>query len=146
MQEVIAKCGNRCDLCPLYRDHFDLIGPEEINGRLYKYHHGGRGTPPQYTRGCDGCMSEGFVVREGCPIRECVDGRGLRTCADCERLFCALLEADMGVVEGALARHAGRIPQEDYDRYFRPFLIRSMLSRLRSERGGGTASASDRPH
>ena len=134
MQEITARCGNRCDLCPLYKENFSPAEAEAINDRLYKYHHVGEGPRPHYTRGCDGCLSKGYVAREGCAIRACVTSRGFATCADCGELFCGLLEADMAVVEEALDRHGPAMPQEDYDKYFRPFLIRKVLLQLRAER------------
>ena len=135
MQEITARCGNRCDLCPLYEKNFSPDEAEVINDRLYKYHHAGEGPHPRYTRGCDGCLSGGYVAREGCKIRECVTTKGLTTCAECEELFCELLEADMTIVEGALSHHNGEMSQEDYERYFRPFLIRERLTTLRAHHG-----------
>ena len=128
MHEIIARCGNRCNLCPLYRENFNPAEIEEVNERLYKYHHASQGPRPQYTKGCDGCLSEGYIAREGCAIRECATRKGFRTCIDCPDLFCDLLKADMEVVEGALARRRDNMPQEDYDRYFKPFLIREVLT------------------
>jgi len=140
MQRILAKCGNRCDLCPLYAENFDVAESDEINARLYKYHHNSTGTPPCYQRGCDGCLSGGYIARQDCLIRECVNQRGFQTCAECEGLFCDLLEADMQVIEGAIARHGGDMPREDYSRYLRPFLIRKTLSQLCSEKEAGDGS------
>jgi hypothetical protein len=134
MQELIARCGNRCDLCPLYKDNFSLADAEAVNSLLYKYHHAGEGPRPHYARGCEGCLSDGYIAREGCEIRECVSTKRLSTCADCERLFCGLLESDMAVLEGALRRHGAEIPREDYERYFKPFMIREALIRIRGSK------------
>jgi hypothetical protein len=38
MQSIIAKCGNRCDLCPLYRDNFIAEEAAAIDDALYTYH------------------------------------------------------------------------------------------------------------
>jgi hypothetical protein len=69
MQSVFAKCGNRCDLCPLFADNFNSDTIQAINNGLYKYHHGGEGPAPNYARACDGCLSDGYIAREGCSIR-----------------------------------------------------------------------------
>jgi ribosomal protein S27AE len=39
----------------------------------------------------------------------------------------------MAIIEGALTRHGHDMPAEDFDRFFRPFLIREALARLRDE-------------
>ncbi len=137
MHGIVAKCGNRCDQCLLYIENFNVAESDAINAGLYKYHHNSTGTPPHYQRACDGCLSGGCLARQDCPIRKCVEQRGLRTCAECEELFCDLLEADMQIIEGTLAQYEGSLSQEDYDRYFRPFLIRKTLTRLRSEKATG---------
>lgn len=134
MQRIIAKCGNRCDLCPLYVENYSAIGWEEINNGLYKYHQQSTGTPPRYRQACDGCLSGGYIAREDCPIRKCANSRSLETCADCEELFCGLLKEDMKIIEGAVERYRGNIPEEDFDRYLKPFLIREALLKIRSER------------
>ena len=134
MQGALGKCGNRCDLCPLYVENFTAGDAGRINALLHRYHQGGMGTPPQYTRGCDGCPSEGYIARVDCPIRQCADRGRLETCAPCEDMFCELLEEDMQIIEGAVARWGDKIPQEDFDRYLKPFLVRATLSRLRLER------------
>jgi Protein of unknown function (DUF3795) len=139
MPEIIARCGNRCDLCPLYKDNFNDREADRTNEALYKYHHGGVGRRPHYVRGCDGCRSRGYIARQGCEIRACVSVKGFGTCAECEELFCSLLESDMEVIEGALARQGTPVPHEDYERYFRPFMIRQMLLELRV----GRRSSSD---
>jgi hypothetical protein len=92
------------------------------------------GTPLQYERACDGCVSGGYIARQDCAIRECATHRNVETCADCEDLFCSLLEADMKVIEGAVTRYAETMPQEDHDRYLKPFLIRKRLSQIRLEK------------
>ena len=128
---LTAPCGNRCDLCPLYVDNFNPEEASAINDGLYKYHYGGRGPRPQYTAGRDGCRSEGTLARAGCAIRDCVIEQGFLSCAECPELTCQLLEADMAVIESALCQHRDSLPPADFDRFFRPFLIRETLARLR---------------
>jgi len=137
MPEIVAKCGNRCDQCPLYVGNFNGAASDEINAGLYKYHHNSTGTPPHYKRACEGCLSGGYIARQDCPIRACVDRRGWQTCAECEGLFCDLLEADMQIIEGVVARYGSNLSPEDYNRYLRPFLIRKTLTQLRSEKATG---------
>lgn len=132
MREIYARCGNRCDLCPLYKDNFSAADADKVNEDLYKYHHSNQGPRPHYTRACDGCLSNGYVARENCRIRDCVASKAFVTCAECDQLFCTLLKADMEIIESALVGHGMSMSSEDCDKYFRPFLIRETLLSLRS--------------
>ncbi len=134
MEPVIARCGNRCDLCPLFRENFSAGRAAAINEGIYKYHHDARGPRPHYARGCDGCLSNGYVARPDCAIRRCVLQKDLGTCAECPDLYCGLLEHDMAVIEGSLARHRDQLSGADFESFFRPFLIREQLGRLRGAR------------
>lgn len=134
LQPVLARCGNRCDLCPLYRENFNRIGAERINSGLFKYQQRGTGTPPRFDRECDGCLSGGYIARQDCPIRTCTAQRQLPNCAGCADLFCDLLEADMKVIESAVRDFKGAISAEDFDLFLEPFLIRSRLAEMRTQR------------
>jgi hypothetical protein len=46
-------------------------------------------------------------------------------------MYCQRLEDDMAIIEGALSRPGDSIPREDFDTFFRPFLIRKTLARVR---------------
>jgi len=136
MGAIFARCGNRCDLCPLHRENFTPDAAPAINDALYRYHCGGEGPRPRYSRACDGCLGDGHIAREACRIRACATERGLSTCARCPEMYCGLLEHDMAVIEGALSRHHATLPPADFGLYFRPFLIREALARLREAASG----------
>ena len=131
--DIVARCGNRCDLCPLYRDNITRIGREAANRGIYRYHQRERGKAPDFGP-CDGCLSEGETVRRGCRIRACANGKVLPSCAHCADLFCGLLEADMVIVESAMRDFGGTMPAADYRWFVQPFLIRALLTSLRDER------------
>jgi len=136
MDPIIARCGNRCDLCPLFKGNFNADWASAINEAIYKYHHRGQGPRPHYTVACDGCLSDGYRPRANCPIRACANDKSFGNCASCPEMYCQLLEDDMAVIEGALSTHAPAMPQADFERFFRPFLIREALAIQR----GGQAS------
>jgi hypothetical protein len=130
MEPIIARCGNRCDLCPLFKENFTPEAAPAINDALYKYHCGGEGPRPQYSRACDGCLSDGHIARQACQIRVCVIEKGFSICARCPQMYCQLLEHDMAIIEGALSQHRTALPPTDFQMFFRPFLIREALARL----------------
>ncbi len=143
MPMIIAKCGNRCDLCPLYVENYSAIGWEKINNSLYKYHQQNTGAPPHHTQPCDGCLSVGYVARKDCRIRKCANSRSLDTCAECEELFCSLLKEDMKIIECAVERFRGDVPEEDFNRYLKPFLIREVLLTIRSEKRSANRASNE---
>lgn len=101
---------------------------------IYKYHQRGIGTPPKFDRACDGCLGDGYVVRQNCPIRTCATRRQFSNCACCADLFCDLLEADMKLIESAVRDFEGAIAAEDFDLFLKPFLIRARLAEMRKQR------------
>ncbi len=134
MEALIARCGNRCDLCPLFKENFTAERAAAINRGIRRYHQDGRGPEPGYSRACDGCLRDGHLARERCAIRACTLERHFTTCAQCPQLYCEFLEHDMAIIEGALAKHRDDMIPDDFDQFFRPFMIREALARLRNER------------
>ena len=129
MEEILSKCGNRCDLCPAYCKNIDKFDKQKISDGWFKYH-GFR--KPAEDIGCAGCLNKGKHDREGCPIKGCAEKRDLKSCGCCNDLFCDLLKSDMCVVEGALKKH-GNLSQEDYDIFFKPYLIRPILMEIHKD-------------
>ena len=99
--EIFSRCGNRCDLCLVYRPNveredkraevcatWDKLG-------LSKY-------PPAQTI-CDGCLNadeDGAVLlTEGCKARECVIDRGLPHCGLCPDYPCAIFPGEPNAEE-----------------------------------------------
>ena len=125
-EAIISKCGNRCDLCPANYKNIDKFDKQKISDGWFKYH-GNR--KPADDRGCVGCLNKGKHDRKDCPIKECAEKRNLKSCGCCNDLFCDFLKSDMHVVEGALKKHSN-ISQEDYDMFFKPYLIRPILTEI----------------
>ncbi len=85
MSKQIAACCLDCATCETYIAHQanDLIIKQDIAAR-WSEHYDGVLTSVDIV--CDGCMSDGalFVWCRKCPIRDCVTGKGLNNCAECE--------------------------------------------------------------
>lgn len=130
--ELIAKCGNRCDLCPAYRENIRKYGEEQISAGWNKYL--GFYLPPDKIE-CVGCHIEGYRPSEACVIRSCCAERGWQNCGYCaETDACSSLLKNMEEME-RLEKLAGIIPQADYDMYFRPYqnqvVLRAVKESLR---------------
>ena len=88
-RSLMAPCGLYCGVCGVYlatRDDNEKF--RGLLGGLY-------GTPPEETR-CRGCMQPEppevlYAYCRSCRIRECVAGRGLTSCRQCEEWPCALV-------------------------------------------------------
>lgn len=96
MADFIAACGLDCEACEAYiatqtRDEALALAVAQKWGERY-----GDGTPfPIEAVSCDGCLTEG--PRKGgycgqCPIRACVQQRGVESCARCADYSCDTLE------------------------------------------------------
>lgn len=85
MSKHIAACCLDCTTCETYIAHQanDLEKKQDIATR-WSQHYDGDLTVSDIV--CDGCMSDGtlFVWCSKCPIRDCVTGKGLNNCSECE--------------------------------------------------------------
>ncbi len=132
MEAILSRCGFRCDLCLAYRPNVEAQ-PENrqlLSDGWHRYF-GFRIPPEQIV--CDGCWAEGGqLLDQACPVRPCVIGRSLRSCADCGDYGCGLLRARIVDAEEVAARIGSPIPPEDRERFIRPYENRARLDRLRS--------------
>lgn len=78
---VISLCGNRCDLCPLHKDHFD---PEAFTvGEKHCYFAADEPPVDHSEHACPGCVPE-----KQCGYRKCAAAKGLTSCGDCDFEHC----------------------------------------------------------
>lgn len=78
---VISLCGNRCDLCPLHKDHFD---PEAFTvGEKHCYFSAEEPAVDHSAHACPGCISE-----KQCGYRKCAEEKGLSSCGECDFEHC----------------------------------------------------------
>lgn len=78
---VISLCGNRCDLCPLHKDHFDPAAFTE--GEKHCYLTAEEPAVDHSAHTCPGCVSE-----KDCGYRRCAAAKGLTSCGDCDFEHC----------------------------------------------------------
>ena len=85
MRKQLAACCLDCVSCEAYQAHQarDMVRKQDIATRWSK-HYDGELTASDIV--CDGCFSDGdhFVWCNKCPIRACVNAKGLSNCAECE--------------------------------------------------------------
>ena len=89
--EIFSRCGNRCDLCLIYRPNvekedrradicstWDKLGPNKYDPA---------------TTICEGCLSEN-KADNGCKARPCVIKKGLPHCGCCADYPCDIFPAE----------------------------------------------------
>jgi hypothetical protein len=136
LEEVISRCGMRCDLCLAYTPNRpdDLEELQRLSDAWEKYF--GFQTRPEDLQ-CDGCWAEGGrLLDKDCPVRPCVIERGLDNCAQCEDYICGRLEQRLGAREEIENRLGVEIPEDEYQLAIRPYENKKRLEALRAEGQG----------
>lgn len=129
MEAIITRCGYRCDLCLAYKPNV-LKCPENqkiLSDGWYQYF-GFRILPEEII--CNGCMMENAqLIDTSCPVRPCVIEKKISNCSECSEMNCEKLEERIVVYEEMLKKMNGIIPEEDYQRFIRPYENKSRLGR-----------------
>ena len=127
MEPIIAKCGFRCDLCPVYETNLKLDPDKKKMCDAWNKYLGSSVEPDAITV-CQGCQKGGGDP--DCAARKCAQEKNLDNCACCDDFDCDTLKSKMDLVENSV-KDPDNIPKEDYDRYIGPFLGRKHLLEIR---------------
>lgn len=138
MKAIISKCGFRCDQCPAYyRNIRTQEDSENVSAGWKKYV--GDEVPPDEVA-CPGCLScepyqddDGNPLRSPdteCPVRPCAQQRGIENCAYCPEFGCEKLDSRMNFFTKRYRSFEG-IPEEDFNRFIKPYLCKERLLRIR---------------
>jgi Protein of unknown function (DUF3795) len=125
MQEILSRCGYRCDLCLAYRPNVESnpSNPQTLSDGWFKYF--GFRIPAEQII-CDGCMAEAAteaprLIDRACPVRPCVIERAVPNCSQCPDYGCERLVERWVVFEDVAARVEGEISEEDRARFIFPY-------------------------
>lgn len=134
MDQILTRCGFRCDLCLAYRPNVEADpASQQILSDGWHEYFGFR--IPADAIICDGCMAENpRLIDEKCPVRPCVIDKGLANCSECEDYTCGKLAERLVVYEELAARRAAPIPVEDRTRFITPYENKERLDLLRNAR------------
>lgn len=133
MNEILSRCGYRCDLCLAYRPNVEAnpSNQQTLSDGWHKYF--GFRLPAEQII-CDGCMAENpCLIDKKCPVRPCVLERGLANCAECPDYICEKLSDRLVVFEELAAKSPRPIPAEDRTRFIAPYENKARLDRLRRQ-------------
>lgn len=129
--EILTRCGFRCDICPAYEKN--IQGQEELKTIRSGWRSYFGFDIPEDRIACVGCLNEGRHADADCPVRPCAVERRIQTCADCPDFECERLKSRMDFAESVIPKFRN-IPERDFERYFRPYLSRERLERIRRDR------------
>jgi hypothetical protein len=138
MQEILSRCGYRCDLCLAYRPNVeaDPAGPQALSEGWATYF-GFRIPAAQIV--CDGCRAEEpHLIDTSCPVRPCVIERGIANCSECPDFGCEKLAKRLVDYDEVAARISRPIPASDRSRFIAPYENKRRLDLIRSQRSSGT--------
>ena len=131
MEQILTRCGYRCDLCLAYKPNVqnNPSNQQKLSDGWHKYF-GFRLHPTQIC--CDGCMAANpKSIDQSCPVRPCVIAKGLDNCAQCELYVCEKLAQRLVVYDEVKKRVYTEIPEDDYLCFIRPYENRERLDALR---------------
>lgn len=137
MDDIIARCGFKCNLCLIYREN---LKKDERNRQIFRdgleKYYGEKLTLEECY--CDGCMtddSENPVrITKDCKIRPCAISKGLQNCGLCEHYPCQDLEKKFVERSKVEARYGAPIAEEDYQLFIMPYESRQVLDKIKRER------------
>jgi len=131
MEEILTRCGYRCDLCLAYTPNVTAnpSNRKKLSDGWFKYF--GFRLPPEEIQ-CDGCMGDNpRLVDSGCLVRPCVLEKGLDNCAQCAEYVCDRLKQRLVSLEEVKQRVGAEIPEDDYQCFIRPYENKLRLEELR---------------
>lgn len=137
MDQILTRCGYRCDLCLAYRANVEAnrANQQILSDGWHKYF--GFRIPAEGIM-CDGCMADNpRLIDKNCPVRPCVIERGIANCSECPDYVCEKLSDRIVVYAELAAKHPSPIPPEDRARFIAPYENKERLDLLRRSRESG---------
>ena len=95
-KKIFSRCGNRCDLCLVYRPNVEKNDRRAEICKVFSKTMPGYNPDPDTTI-CDGCSSgdTNCVLLFGeCETRKCVTGKGIDHCGYCDQYPCEYFPAE----------------------------------------------------
>jgi hypothetical protein len=134
MEEIISKCGFRCDLCLAYYKNIDKPGNiEKLKYGWSKYFNINFDPTGLHCEGCASLDKDAKVVDSGCPVRPCAIEKGYKTCAECGEYICDKLKTRACAYKPVLEKFPVDIPADDFEIFIKPYQGDINLDEIRSK-------------
>ena len=136
MKSIIARCGYRCDLCQAYRGNVKNTDDQaRFSDGMMKYYEYYLPIEKCY---CDGCLTDDSIepqlIDSECKVRACVIEKKLENCAYCDDYPCEILKEKFIHGDVIQKKFDKPIPQEDYDRFIKPYESQETLEKIRKRK------------
>lgn len=130
-QEILTKCGYRCDLCLAYRGNVEKADERAKLSNGWFDFYGFRIEPEKIV--CDGCVScaNPKLIAEGCSVRACVVERGLNNCAECDEYVCDKLKTLMVFKKAQEEKLGRKLTDDEYRCFLLPYESKPRLDMIR---------------
>ena len=136
-QEILTRCGYRCDLCHAYKENILKDDKREmlragwrrifgINLKLEEIY-------------CEGCISSNCddikLIDSGCKVRPCVINKGYENCSQCEEFICEILEKIIVKYDDLINNSEKKISRSDRKNFIKPYENYNRLVEEREKHG-----------
>ena len=131
MDEILSRCGYRCDLCMAYRPNVEdnPDGRRLLSDGWFKYF--GFRIPAEMIL-CDGCREEKeTLLDKDCPVRPCVIEHGFHNCAECKDFACEKINQRLVTIEEIQSKFNTAIPEEERRQFILPYENKTRLEKIR---------------
>lgn len=128
MEQIISKCGYRCDLCPAYETNMKSDADKQRMSDAWAKYCGFQ-VPAEQIKSCPGCLAGG--ADPTCTVRPCAIEKDIENCAHCGQFGCEKLTPKMSFVEENIKVDLSDIPEEDHNLFIKPFMSRECLLEIR---------------
>jgi len=132
MEQIISKCGYRCDLCPAYEANLKSEADKQRMSDAWEKYCGFQ-VPPEQIQSCPGCLVSG--ADPTCTVRPCAIEKNVENCAHCEEFACDKLKPKMNFVEENVKVDLSDIPEGDFNSFIKPFESKECLSKIQESMG-----------
>ena len=124
MEIILAPCGYRCDLCPVYYKNTANIDVQKLSDGYLKYFNSQ--IPSKEINSCKGCRDEG---EKDCLVKACVIDKKIDNCGQCPSFGCDKLNAKMNVIKDNI-EDVSSLSEEDYNLFARPYESKERLYKI----------------
>jgi hypothetical protein len=130
---ILTKCGYRCDLCLAYKPNVEKIDRRTILSDGWFELYGFRIQPSEII--CEGCVScdNPKLIDKNCPVRPCVDLKGIKNCAFCDEYICDKLKQRIVNKEDLESKLNRKLSNNEYENYVKPYESKNRLDQIRKK-------------
>lgn len=132
--EIIAKCGYRCDLCLAYTPNVEAKDRRQLLSDGWFEIYGFRLVPEDIK--CDGCISSESpeLIDKNCPVRPCVVNKKIDNCSSCATYICEKLRQRIVVKSEIEEKMDRKLTDQEYKLFIEPYESRARLDKLRNKK------------